>query len=106
MARSVTVASAGRPVSAATPASGGSGVYGGHTGTGTPGVNIEPGGRSGLRVSVRSFGNDVIPDADPALMSTIIAAGCSVYKQMSPLSSASTIRRLDATADTCPSKLR
>ena len=68
----VSVVAAGRAVSAATPSSGGSVMYGGHTGTLLE--VMEPGGNVWLRVSVRSLGNELMPTSETPLTSTIRAA--------------------------------
>ena len=58
---------------------------------------------AGGRVSMRRLGNELMPTSDTPLTSTIIAAGFIVEKHTSPLASAWTISRLDATGEACGS---
>lgn len=56
------------------------------------------------RVSVRRFGNDVIPVSnDVPFRSMIMSTASEVKKHTSPSSSASTIKRFDHTGPTRPS---
>jgi hypothetical protein len=57
-----------------------------------------------MRVSVRRLGNELTPVSNvTAFTSTMIAAARKVKKQTSPLLSALTIKRFEATGDTAPS---